>query len=243
MPRERGGMIMVSIMSSTDAVRPLRILIADDHAIVREGLRRVLENTSSEWSVVEASTGFEALEQLRRQSFDLAIFDLSMPGLSGLDLLRRVRGDSQRLPVLILSMHSEDQYALRALRAGANGYLTKDCATRELADAVRKVAAGGAYVSATLAEHMALELNGGRAPARHSSLSDREFEVLRRLVAGHRPGDIAQALHLSAKTVSSHKARILQKLELSTTAALIRYGIEHGLSLDESGAEAPNKRP
>lgn len=229
-------------MGSLETGRPLRILIADDHAIVREGLKRVLESTAGDWSVVEASTGFEALEQLRRQSFDLAIFDLSMPGLSGLDLLRRVRGDNLRLPVLMLSMHSEDQYALRAFKAGANGYLTKDCATRELADAVRKVASGGAYVSSSLAEHMALELNGGRAPPRHSSLSDREFEILRRLVAGHRPGDIAQALHLSAKTVSSHKARILQKLDLPTTAALIRYGIEHGLGLDESGVEAPQRR-
>lgn len=234
---------MIRIMSPADSGRPLRILIADDHAIVREGLKRVLESTSSTWSVVEAATGFEALEQIRHQPFDLAIFDLSMPGLSGLDLLRRVRGDSLRLPVLMLSMHSEDQYALRALRAGANGYLTKDCATRDLADAVRKVAAGGAYVSATLAEHMALELNGGRAPARHSSLSDREFEILRRLVAGHRPSEIAQALHLSVKTVSSHKARILQKLDLPTTAALIRYGIEHGLSLDESGVEDPEGKP
>ena len=231
------------VMSSTETT-PLRILIADDHAIVREGLKRVLQSTSSDWTVTEAGTGFEALELLRRQPFDLAIFDLSMPGLSGLDLLRRVRGDNLRLPVLMLSMHSEDQYAMRALRAGANGYLTKDSAPRELADAVRKLSGGGAYVSASLAERMALELNGGRQPARHSSLSDREFEILRRLVAGHRPGDIADALHLSVKTVSSHKTRILQKLDLPTTAALIRYGIEQGLGLEESGVEgaADNKR-
>lgn len=232
-------MVMTSLETTT---RPLRILIADDHAIVREGLKRVLESTSSDWTVTEAGTGFEALELLRRQPFDLAIFDLSMPGLSGLDLLRRVRGDNVRLPVLMLSMHSEDQYAMRALRAGANGYLTKDSAPRELAEAVRKVAAGGAYVSASLAERMALELNGARAPARHASLSDREFEILRRLVAGHRPSDIADALHMSVKTVSSHKTRILQKLDLPTTAALIRYGIEHGLGLEESGVEAADKR-
>lgn len=211
--------------------RALRILIADDHGVVREGLKRLLESTSPLWTVSEAGGGFQALELLRREPYDLAIFDLSMPGMSGLDLLRRVRADQPRLPVLMLSMHAEDQYALRAYKAGANAYVTKDAATTELIDAVRKVAAGGIYVSRSLAERMVLQLNqaGGEPPALQQ-LSDRELDVLRRLVAGQRPSEIAQALHLSVKTVSSHKSRIQDKLGLPSTAALVRYGLEHGLA-------------
>lgn len=207
----------------------LRILIADDHAIVREGLKRVLEGTAPGWTVTEAGSGFQALERLRAQCFDLAIFDLTMPGMSGLDLVKRVRNEWPRLPLLMLSMHAEEQYALRAFKAGANGYLTKDAATTELADAVRKVASGGAYVSPGLAERMVQHLNGAMAPPRHEGLTDRELDVLRRLVAGQRPTEIADALHLSVKTVSSHKTRIMEKLQLTSTAALVRYGIEHGL--------------
>lgn len=211
--------------------RALRILIADDHGVVREGLKRLLESTSPLWTVSEAGSGFQALELLRREPFDLAIFDLSMPGMSGLDLLRRVRADQPRLPVLMLSMHAEDQYALRAYKAGANAYVTKDAATNELIDAVRKVASGGIYVSRSLAERMVLQLNHSdtERPALQQ-LSDRELDVLRRLVAGQRPTDIAQALHLSIKTVSSHKSRIQDKLGLPSTAALVRYGLENGLA-------------
>lgn len=211
--------------------RALRILIADDHGVVREGLKRLLESTSPSWKVSEAGSGFQALELLRREPFDLAIFDLSMPGMSGLDLLRRVRADQPRLPVLMLSMHAEDQYALRAYKAGANAYVTKDAATSELIDAVRKVAAGGIYVSRSLGERMVLQLNhvDAERPALQQ-LSDRELDVLRRLVAGQRPTEIAQALHLSIKTVSSHKSRIQDKLGLPSTAALVRYGLEQGLA-------------
>lgn len=210
--------------------RPLHILIADDHAVVREGLKRMLESTSPAWRVSEAGSGFQALEMLRREPCDLAIFDLSMPGMSGLDLLRRVRTELPRLPVLMLSMHAEEQYAMRAFKAGANGYITKDAATGELIDAVRKVAGGGVYVSRTLAERMVLQLNHGIEQPLHERLSDRELDVLRRLVAGQRPSEIAQALHLSVKTVSSHKSRIQDKLGLPSTAALVRYGLEHGLA-------------
>jgi DNA-binding NarL/FixJ family response regulator len=225
-----------------EAKGPLRILIVDDHAIVREGLKRVLESSASEWTVVEAGSGAEALEQIRQGSFDLAIFDLSMPGMSGLDLLRRVRASQRRLPVLMLSMYGEEQYAMRSIKAGANGYVTKDSATRELADAVRKVAAGGVYVTSALAERMLLQVSGALAPTRHQSLSDRELDILRRLVAGQRPGEIAQALHLSVKTVSSHKARVQQKLQLPNTAALIRYGLEQGLGVDELPADVAGAR-
>lgn len=219
-------------MIASGLERALRILIVDDHAIVREGLKRVLEGTSERWSVVEAGSGFQALEQLRQQPFDLAIFDLTMPGMSGLDLLRRVRAEHRSLPVLMLSMHAEEQYATRAFKAGANGYVTKDSAAQELAEAVRKVAGGGAYVSSALAEHLVLQMNGAVPAPRHMQLSDRELEVLRRLVAGQRPTDIAASLHLSVKTVSTHKSRIQEKLQLPSLAALVRYGIENGLGSD-----------
>lgn len=218
-------------MRAQDQGPSLNILVVDDHAIVREGLKRILEGTASGWTVVEAGTGFEALEILRQQAFDVAVIDLSMPGMSGLELLRRARPKLPRLRVLMLSMHAEEQYAMRAFKAGANGYVTKDSATRELATAVRKVAEGGVYVSGSLAERVVLQLNGAHEPARHTQLSDRELEVLQRLVAGHRPTEIAKALHLSVKTVSTHKSRILDRLQLPNMAALIRYGMEQGLGM------------
>jgi DNA-binding NarL/FixJ family response regulator len=218
--------------SATPTADRLRILIADDHAIVREGLKRVLEDTSRQWEVAEADSGFTALELLRSGRFDVAIFDLSMPGMNGLELLRRVRQDHRKLPVLMLSMHAEDQYAIRALKAGANGYVTKDTARNELAAAVAKVLAGGAYISASLAERVVMQLNGATSGPAHADLTDREIEVLRRLVAGQRPTDIAEEMHLSVKTVSTHKANIQHKLGLASTAALIRYGLENGLGPD-----------
>lgn len=207
----------------------LELLMVDDHTIVREGLKRVLAGACAQWRITEAGTGFQALECLRRQRFDLAIVDLSMPGMSGLDLIRRIKAEYERVRVLVLSMHAEEQYALRAFKAGANGYVTKDSAAAELVNAVRKVAAGGAFVSPGLAERVVQQLSAGTAAPRHAELSDRELEVLRRIVSGQRMTDIADALHLSVKTVSTHKTRILDKLQLSNTAALIRYGLEHGL--------------
>jgi DNA-binding NarL/FixJ family response regulator len=216
------------------SLQPLRILLTDDHAIVREGLKRILEGTGQGWVTAEASTGFQALELMRRQPIDLAIVDLSMPGMSGLELVRRIRADFPRVGVLVLSMHAEEQYAMRAFKAGANGYVTKDGAATELVAAVRKVAAGGAYVSGSLAERVVLQLTGAAATPRLDALSDRELEVLRRIVAGERPTDIAAALHLSVKTISTHKRRIQDKLQLPTTAALIRYGMEQGLASDDA---------
>ncbi|MBX3607823.1 MAG: response regulator transcription factor [Piscinibacter sp.] len=207
----------------------LRLLIADDHAIVREGMKRILDATGEGWSIAEASTGFQALDVLRHQPIDLAIVDLSMPGMSGLELIRRIKAEFPAVGVLVLSMHAEEQYALRAFKSGANGYVTKDGAAAELVGAVRKVAGGGAYVTSSLAERVVLQLNRGEAPEPHAALSDRELDVLRRLVAGQRLKDIADDLHLSIKTVSSHKSRIQDKLQLPTTAALIRYGMEQGL--------------
>jgi DNA-binding NarL/FixJ family response regulator len=207
----------------------LRILIVDDHAIVREGLVRVLEGTGRGWQVAEAASGFQALEWLRRHPAGLAIVDLSMPGITGLDLIPRLRTEFPALRVLVLSMHAEEQYAMRAFQAGAHGYVTKDRAPTELVDAVAKVAAGGAYVTASLAERMVQQLNGAQAAPRHTALSNRELEVLRRICAGQRLSEIADTLHLSIKTVSTHKRNIQDKLNLPSMAALIRYGMEQGL--------------
>jgi DNA-binding NarL/FixJ family response regulator len=207
----------------------LQILIVDDHAIVREGLVRILEGTGRNWQVAEATSGFQALEWLRRNQAALAIVDLSMPGMSGLELIARLKRDFPKLRVLVLSMHAEEQYALRAFQAGAHGYVTKDRAPAELVGAVEKVAAGGAYVTSSLAESVVRVFSGSQAAPRLAQLSNRELEVLRRLVDGQRMSDIAEALHLSIKTISTHKRRIQDKLQLPSTAALIRYGMEHGL--------------
>jgi DNA-binding NarL/FixJ family response regulator len=217
------------------AVGQLRLLLVDDHTIVREGLKRVLDPIAHEWSITEVGTGFQALERMSHQPFDLAIVDLSMPGMTGLELIRRIKLEHPSTAVLVLSMHAEDQYALRAFKAGANGYVTKDSAATELVAAVRKTAAGGAYVSTSLAESVMLQLNGARHAPRHAELSDRELQVLQGIINGERLTDIAQALHLSVKTVSTHKSRIQEKLGLPSMAAVIRYGLEHQLG----GTEAP----
>ena len=220
---------------------PLRILIVDDHVIVREGLKRILGSPQEGWAVDGCSTGFEAVEWLRRRAFDLAVVDLSMPGMGGLDLIKRVRAEHPRVAILVLSMHAEEQYALRAFKAGAQGYVTKDLAATELVHAVRKVAGGGVYVTRSVAESVVLQLNGVGPGRRHDQLSDREMEVLRRLVGGQRPTDIAGALHLSVKTVSTHKTRIQDKLQLPNLAALIRYGMDQGLGVDALAPDAPRR--
>lgn len=207
----------------------LRVLLVDDHTIVREGLKRILESTHEGWTITEESSGFRAMDNLRQQDYGLVIVDLSMPGMSGFELIRRIRAESSRLPILVLSMHAEEEYALRAFKAGANGYVTKDSAAEELVTAARKVAHGGTYVSTSLAERVVQQLNGSVDVPRHARLSEREMEVLRRIVAGERAGEIAEALHLSVKTISTHKTRIMEKLQASSTAALVRYAIQHGL--------------
>jgi DNA-binding NarL/FixJ family response regulator len=216
-------------MRTLPGTGPSTVLLVDDHTIVREGLKRILETAADDWEITEAGSGFQALECLRRAAFRIAIVDLSMPGMSGLELIKRIRAEFPDVVVLVLSMHAEEQYALRAFRAGANGYVTKDSASAELVAAVRKVATGGAYVSASLAERVVQQLNGAALAPRHAQLSDRELEVLQRIVAGQRPTEIAEALHLSVKTISTHKSRIQEKLHLPNTAALIRYGLEHQL--------------
>jgi DNA-binding NarL/FixJ family response regulator len=216
-------------MSHIHYQSPMHLLLVDDHQIVREGLKRLLAPDENQWAITEVSSGHQALDCLRQRSVNLAIVDLSMPGMSGLDLIRRIKSDHPRTAVLVLSMHAEEQYAMRAFKLGANGYVTKDSAATELLSAVRKVVAGGTYVSASLAERVVQQLNGVTQTTRHDDLSNREIEVLQRIVAGQRLTDIAEALNLSVKTVSTHKARIQDKLDLPSMAAIIRYGIEHGI--------------
>ena len=225
-------------MSDTGQVGGLRVLLVDDHTIVREGLKRILGATQDGWIVAEQGSGFRALDHLRHHACDLAIVDLSMPGMSGFELIRRIRAEFARLPVLVLSMHAEEEYALRAFKAGANGYITKDSASDELAVAARKVARGGTYVSTSLAERVVQQLNGSVDMPRHARLSERELEVLRRIVAGQRVSEIAEALHLSVKTISTHKTRIMDKLQAPGTAALVRYGLQHGLLPDDADLAA-----
>jgi len=216
----------------------MRILIVDDHAVVREGLMRMLEASEPSWVIEEATNGFEALDCVRRLPFDVAVVDIAMPGMSGLDFLKRVRASQLGLRVLMLSMYAEEQYAVRAFKSGANGYVTKDSATRELVNAIRKVTAGGAYVSESLAQSLALGLANVGSEVAHDRLSDRELDILQRLATGSRPTEIAQALHISIKTVSTHKARILARLQLPNSAALVRYAIENRL-IPDGAAPAP----
>ncbi|HEX7638302.1 MAG TPA: response regulator transcription factor [Burkholderiaceae bacterium] len=219
---------------------PMRILVVDDHAVVREGLKRMLESTEPDWCVLEAADAASALEVVRAEPLDLAIVDIAMPGISGLDLLKRLRTLRPELRVLMLSMYAEQQYAVRAFKSGASGYVTKDSAPRELVHAIHRVTAGGAYVSESLAQSLALGLGKAQSEAAHDQLSNRELEVLRRLAAGERPTEIAHSLHISIKTVSTHKARVLARLGLPNTAALIRYAIEHQL-VPEPVAPAPDR--
>ena len=207
----------------------MRILIADDHAVVRRGLRETLGEAFPGATFGEAKAALEALESVMRQDWDVLILDISMPGKSGLDILDDLRRLRPQLPVLLLSMHPEEQFARRALKAGAAGYLTKESAPEELKEAVRRVQAGDHYVSASLAETLALDLRRGADMPVHELLSDREFQVLLMLAAGKTVKQVADEIALSAKTVSTYRARILLKTGLKTTAELIRYALQAGL--------------
>ncbi len=202
----------------------IRVLLADDHEIVRDGLKRILAATADLQVAGEAANGDQALALARAHDYDVAMLDLSMPGLSGLDLIKRLKAEKPALRLLVLSMHGEQQYAARALKAGASGYLTKDSAAEQLVGALRKIAAGGVHIS----DAAAASLVAGERRL-HGALSDREFEVLHLLASGLGPTEIGERLHLSVKTVSTHKARILEKLGLESTADLVRYAMEHKL--------------
>jgi len=210
----------------------IRIVIADDHTILREGLKQLLLAAGDMQIVGEAVDGNEVMQQVRQSEFDLLLLDLSMPGRSGMELIKLVRAERPRLRILVLSMHGEQQYAVRAIRAGASGYLTKDSASTQLVTAIRKVAAGGAFISAEVAQQLALDAMPAAEGPPHASLSDREYQVFRMLVSGKAVGEIAAALNLSVKTVSTHKARLMQKMGMTTQAELIRYALSHHLTDD-----------
>ncbi|RZF26526.1 response regulator transcription factor [Paraburkholderia sp. UYCP14C] len=206
----------------------IRILIADDHAIVRGGLRQIVATTGDIVVAAEAAQGAEVIDQLRACAVDLLLLDMTMPGISGVALIRRVRAEHPSLPVLVLSIHDEAQVASRALRAGATGYLTKDSDPEVLLAAIRKLADGGRFIDPKLVDAMVFETQRGDVPP-HEVLSDREFQVLQMLAAGRSINDIADAFALSAKTISTHKMRLMQKLGLSNNAEVIRYAIRHGM--------------
>ena len=207
----------------------IQILIVDDHAILRRGLEEILEREFRDVSIGGAGTAEEALTQLDSERWDLVILDITMPGRSGVDVLRHLKALRPKLPVLVLSMHPEDQYGKRVLKAGASGYMNKESAPEELIKAVRKLLSGGRYVSPTLAETLAVDLGRDDGTPAHERLSDREFEVLRKMASGKTVGQIAQELHLSVPTVSTYRARILEKMGMSNTAELIRYALSHHL--------------
>jgi len=207
----------------------LRVLIADDHPIVRRGLREILAAEPHVTEVLEAAHPQQVLDLARSSDVDVVVLDLGLPGRGGLDVLKDLRRELPKVPVLILSMQPEDQYAVRALRAGAAGYLTKDAAPAKLIEAIKKVTGGGHYISPAVAEQLAASVGAGATKPPQELLSDREFEVLRLIASGKTVGDIAEQLALSVKTVSSYRARILEKMGLSNNAELMRYAIDHKL--------------
>ena len=207
----------------------IRIVVCDDHAIVREGLKGILGAQADFKVVAEASDGHEVLQRVREREFDVLLLDMSMPGKSGVELIKQVKAEKPKLRILVLTMHEEHQYAVRAIRAGASGYLTKEGASAQLVTALRKVAAGGAYISAEVAEQLALGAMPDANAAPHEKLSDREFQVFRMIAEGKSVSEIADRLNLSVKTVSTHKANVLAKMGLSTQGELIRYALENKL--------------
>lgn len=211
----------------------IRVVIADDHQILREGLKQLLLAASDLDVVGEAGDGHEVLERIRALDIDVLLLDLSMPGKSSMELIRQVKNERPKLRILVLSMHEEHQYAVRAIRAGASGYLTKESASSQLVAAIRKVAGGGAFISAEVAEHLAHDaMPHAIDRPRHAALSDREFQVFTHLVSGESVTEIAAALHLSAKTISTHKARLMEKLGVDNNAEIVRYALEHRLVVD-----------
>jgi DNA-binding NarL/FixJ family response regulator len=207
----------------------IRILVADDHTIVREGLKQILADVDDMAVRDEAGNGQEALAKIREGEFDVVLLDISMPGRSGLEILKEIKADHPKLPVLILSMHAEEQYAVRALRAGASGYLTKASAPDELIGAIRKVSCGRKYVSASLAEKLALELDIDTKKPPHETLSDREYQVMLMLASGKSVKEIADELCLSVKTISTYRSRVMEKMNMKKNAELTLYAIQNHL--------------
>lgn len=211
----------------------IKVLIADDHAVVRSGLKRILAETTDMVVAGEARSGVELLRKVQAQPCDVVLLDLSMPGKDGMETLKEIKQEQPRLPVLILSMYPEDQYAIRALKAGASGYLNKECAAEQLVTAIRKVATGGKYISQPIAEKLPFELERSDERAPHETLSVREFEVMCAIASGKSPREIADDLSLSVKTIGTYRNRILEKMKMKNNAQLTHYAIKSGL-IDET---------
>ena len=207
----------------------MNILIADDHTIVRKGIKQILMEEFIEAVIEEVADGNEMLHKIRSEKFDIVISDISMPGRSGLESLKQVKEEFPKLPVLILSMHSEDQYAIRVLKAGASGYLTKDSAPEELVKAVKQILSTGRYISPVVAEKLAENINQNSSEELHESLSDREFEVLKMIGSGKTVSEIAQILSLSVNTISTYRVRILEKTKLHSNSEVMHYVLENKL--------------
>lgn len=210
----------------------IRVLIADDHAIVRNGLKQILTDSGNMVVVAEASNGIEAVQKVRALDggVDVVVMDISMPGTSGIDAMKMIRDVAPKLPVLILSMYPEEQYAVRLIKSGASGYMTKETAPQELVEAIRKVAAGKKYISPSVAEMLAEEVGGGNVSLLHASLSDREYQILLKLASGKTVSGIADEMALSVKTISTYRSRILGKMRMKNNAELTHYVISHHLA-------------
>jgi len=208
----------------------LKVLLADDHAIIRDGLRQILADTDDLVVAGEAANGLDVLQKVREQDWDVLVLDISMPGRNGLDLIRMAKEERPELPILVLSMHQEEQYAVRALKAGAQGYITKESDSELLVAAIRRVAKGGVHISDKVAELMVRGIRPTDKPQPHNLLSDREYQIFNMLVMGRTLTEIAAELSLSVKTISTHKTHILQKMNLSSAAELIRYAVAHDLA-------------
>jgi len=207
----------------------MKILIADDHAVVREGLKQILSESSEMVVTAEASTGPEVLEEIGKDDFDLVVLDIAMPGRGGLDILKEIKNKKPRLPVLILSMYPEEQYAVRVLKAGASGYMTKESAPHELVKAIQQISKGKKYVSPSLAEKLALDLEITTGRPLHESLSDREYQVMCMIASGKTLKEIAEQLSLSIKTISTYRSRILEKMNMKSNAELTHHAIKNRL--------------
>lgn len=217
----------------------IRIIVADDHTFVREGLKKLLASAPDFEVVGEAKDGSEVLNEVRGKNVDVLLLDMSMPGKSGIELIKQIRNEKPKLRILVLTMHEEIQYAVRAIKAGAAGYMTKEVASAQIFSAIQKVAAGGAYVSEAVGEQFALGAMTQTAGLPHTSLSDREYQVFEMLVAGSSVTEIADRLNLSVKTVSTHKAHVMQKMNMSNQSELVRYALNHRLLANPDATQQP----
>lgn len=215
----------------------IRVLIADDHTILRDGLKQILAECPDLEVAGEADNGFDVIKKIREGEWDVLVLDMSMPGRSGIELIKQVKDERPKLPILILSMHKEDLYAVRSIRAGASGYLSKDSASSQLVTAIRKIASGGIYITPLVAERLAMQIRPASTAAPHTTLSDREYQIFLLLVHGKGITEIANELNLSVKTVSTHKARIMLKMEIDSLPGMVQYALKHKLLEEEQGID------